>query len=132
MLLSNNTNKVMDLLDMFDDLKDIDKVRLALHLLEYKDFNTSYDNDFITLLKEVLSKLDSNYGKVHVNFAKYKTLMFLSAKYMELSDIEQKNFIVEILFNIYNTDFNDDINTSINQRLEVFNYCYSLNIMDLQ
>ncbi len=126
MLLSNNTNKVIDLLDMFDNLKGIDKVRLALHLLEFKDIKSIYDNDFITLLKEVLSKLDSNYGKVYVNFAKYENLLFISAKYMELSDIEQKKFIIEILFNIYNTDFNDDINTSINQRLEVFNYCYSI------
>ena len=128
MLLSDNTNKVIELLDMFDNLKDIDKVRLALHLLENNSINTSYDNDFITLLKEVLSKLDSNYGKVIVNFAKYENLLFISAKYMELPDIEQKKFIVEILFNIYNTDFNEEINKNINDNLDVFNYYYSLNL----
>ena len=128
MLLSDNTNKVIQLLNMFDNLKDIDKVRLILHLLENNSINTSYDNDFITILKEVLSKLDSNYGKVIVNFAKYENLLFISAKYMELSDIEQKKFIVEILFNIYNTDFNEEINKNINDNLDVFNYYYSLNL----
>lgn len=128
MLLSDNTNKVIQLLDMFDNLKDIDKVRLALHLLENNSINTSYDNDFITILKEVLSKLDSNYGKVIINFSKYETLLFISAKYMELSDIEQKKFIVEILFNIYNTVFNEEINKNINDNLDVFNYYYSLNL----
>ena len=33
MLLDNNTEKVIDLLNMYDNLKDIDKIRLALHLL---------------------------------------------------------------------------------------------------
>ena len=128
MLLSDNTNKVIQLLDMFDNLKDIDKVRLALHLLENNSINTSYDNDFITILKEVLSKLDSNYGKVIINFSKYETLLFISTKYMELSDIEQKKFIVEILFNIYNTNFNEEISKNINEKLDVFNYYYSLNL----
>ncbi len=34
MLLDDNTEKVIDLVNMFDDLKGIDKVRLAIHLLE--------------------------------------------------------------------------------------------------
>lgn len=34
MLLSNNTERVMDLIDMVDELKGIDKIRLAIHLLE--------------------------------------------------------------------------------------------------
>ena len=34
MLLSDNTERVIDLIEMFDDLKDFDKIRLAIHLLE--------------------------------------------------------------------------------------------------
>ena len=128
MLLSDNTNKVIELIEMFDNLKDIDKVRLTLHLLENNSINTNYDNDFITILKEVLSKLDSNYGKVIVNFAKYGNLLFLSALYMELSELEKKKFSVEMLFNIYNTDFNDSLNQTINEKLDVYNYYYSLNL----
>ena len=36
MLLDNNTEKVIDLLDMYDNLSNIDKVRLAIYLLENK------------------------------------------------------------------------------------------------
>ena len=33
MLLDSNTEKVMNLVDMIDDLKGIDKDKLAIHLL---------------------------------------------------------------------------------------------------
>ena len=39
MLLDSNTKKVIALLDMFDNLKNIDKVRLAIYLLENKNFD---------------------------------------------------------------------------------------------
>ena len=41
MLLENNTNKVINLIYQFDDLSNIDKVRLAIYLLENKYFNVS-------------------------------------------------------------------------------------------
>ena len=33
MLLDNNTEKVIDLLNIYDNLNDVDKIRLAIHLL---------------------------------------------------------------------------------------------------
>ena len=51
MLLDDNTEKVIDLVEMFDNLKDIDKIRLAIHLLEDLGFTPTYDiNNFIKLL----------------------------------------------------------------------------------
>ena len=91
MLLDSNTERVMDLVDMVDDLKGIDKIRLAIHLLEEHYFSTIYDEEFIRLLREVLKILDPNSKKVINNFDKYKNLLFISAKYMELSLLE-KNF----------------------------------------
>lgn len=130
MLLENNTEKVMNLVDIIDDLKGIDKVRLAIHLLEESYFSTEYDEEFIRLLKEVLEILDSNSKKVITNFAKYTNLLFISAKDMELSLLEKQKFLVEILFNIFQYDFeNKKINTKINQQLNVYDYCYSLNIL---
>ena len=38
MLLENNTERVMNLVDMIDDLNAIDKIRLAIHLLEESYF----------------------------------------------------------------------------------------------
>ena len=82
MLLDNNTEKVIRLLDMYDNLSNIDKVRLAIYLLENKEFEINFNvKDMIILLKEVLNKLDPSYSKTIVNFAKYKNLLFLSAKY---------------------------------------------------
>jgi len=85
--------KVINLVDMIDDLKGVDKVRLAIHLLEESYFSSKYDKRFIELLNEVLEKLDSNSKKVITNFAKYKNLFFISAKYMELSLLEKQKFL---------------------------------------
>ena len=130
-MLLDNTERVMNLVDNVDDLKGVDKVRLAIYLLENLNFTTKYDiNSFIALLKEVLIELDSNYNKVITNFDKYKNLLLISAKYMELTELEKKKFSVELLFNIFQYDFkNKNINTKINKRLNVYDYCYSLNIM---
>ena len=131
MLLDNNTEKVIDLVEMFDNLKAIDKIRLSIHLLEDLGFTPTYDiNNFIKLLKNVLLILDSKSKNVITNFAKYKNLLFISAKYTELSLEEKKKFSVEMLFNIFQYDFkNDEINTKINEQLNVYDYCYSLNVL---
>ncbi len=128
MLLDNNTERVMDLIDMYENLSNIDKVRLAIYLLENKGFDINFNvEDMVILLKKVLSKLDPSYSKTTVNFAKYKHLLFLSAKYLELTEKEKQNFSVEILFNIFETDFNDKvINKEINKHLDVYEYCYAI------
>ena len=130
MLLDSNTEMVMDLVDVVDDLKGIDKVRLAIHLLEEHYFSTKYDESFVRLLKEVLEILDPNSKKVITNFAKYRNLLYISAKNMELSLLEKQKFLVEILFNIFQYNFkNEEINTKINQKLNVYDYYYSLNVL---
>ena len=128
MLLDNNTDKVIDLLDMYDNLSNIDKIRLAIYLLENKNFDINFNTkDMIILLKEVLNKLDPSYSKTIVNFAKYKNLLFLSAKYLELTEKEKKNFSIEMLFNIFETDLKDKIiNREINKHLYVYDYCYAI------
>ena len=126
MLLDNNTIKVINLLDMFDNLNNIDKIRIAIYILENKNFDTNFNiKDILILLKEVLIKLDPSYSKVIVNFAKYKHLLLFSAKYLELNLEEKKKFTIEMLFNIYETDFNDKkINKMINKHLYIYDYCY--------
>lgn len=128
MLLDNNTKKVINLINNFDTLNNIDKLRLSIYILENKNFDVNFNTrDILILLKEVLSKLDSNYGKTIVNFSKYKHLLFFSAKYLELSNMEKKNFTVEMLFNIYETDFNDEIiNNEINKLLPIYDYSYCI------
>ena len=128
MLLDNNTKNVINLINNFDTLNNFDKLRLSIYILENKNFNINFNiRDIIILLKEVLSKLDSNYGKTIVNFSRYKHLLFFSAKYLELSNLEKKKFTVEMLFNIYETDFNDEIiNNEINKLLPIYDYSYCI------
>ena len=128
MLLDKNSKKVIDLIQKYDNLSDIDKIRLAIYLLENKNFNVDFNvRDMIILLKQVLSVLDPNYTKVITNFSKYKHLLFFSAKYLELNEKEKKHFSVEMIFNIYENDFKDKvINDEINSHLLVYDYCYSL------
>lgn len=128
MLLENNTKKVIDLIHQFDNLSDIDKVRLAIYLLENNNFNVDFNvRDMIILLKQVLSNLDPSYTKVITNFSKYKNLLFFSSKYLELTEKEKKHFSIEMIFNIYENDFKDKIiNNEINNNLLVYDYSYSL------
>lgn len=128
MLLESNTKKVIDLIHQFDNLSDIDKVRLAINLLENKNFSVNFNvRDMIILLKQVLSILDPNYTKVITNFSKYKHLLFFSAMYLELTEKEKKHFSIEMIFNIYENDFKDKvINDEINNHLLVYDYCYSV------
>ena len=130
MLLETNTERVIDLVKKFDRLSNVDKVRLTIHILEHNYFNTELDaDDIINLLKEILSELDPKYKTVLINFSRYTTVMLMAGRYMEISDIEKQKFTVEMLFNIYETDFKDkSINTRINNRLNVYDYAYSLNI----
>ena len=128
MLLESNTKKVINLIHQFDNLSDNDKVRLAIYLLENKNFKVDFNvRDMIILLKQILSILDPSYTKVITNFSKYKHLLFFSAKYLELTEKEKKHFSIEMIFNIYETDFKDKvINNEINNNLLVYDYCYSL------
>ena len=128
MLLENNTEKVIDLIDKFDELNDKDKIRLAIYIMENKDFNTTFNiRDIIILLKEVMDILDDSYLKTIVNFSKYEKLLLLSSKYLELSEKEKKCFTVEMLFSIYENDFNNKmINVEINRNLLIYDYCYSV------
>lgn len=128
MLLDNNTKKVFDLINMYDNLNNVDKVRLAIYLLENKNFYINFNiKDIIILLKEVLNKLDSSNSKNIINFAKYKHVLLFSAKYLELTEKEKKNFTIEMLFNLFETDFKDKIiNKEINKHLNVYDYCYAI------
>lgn len=129
MLLDNNTEKVVHLAQMVDDLNGIDKIRLAIHIFESLGFTTNYDiQRILKLLQEVLEIIEPNSKNKIINFSKYKNLLFISAKYMELSIEEKQKFSVELLFNIFQYDFkNEEINTIINQELNVYEYYYSLN-----
>lgn len=81
----------------------------------------------INILKEVLGALDKKYAKAITNFAKYKHLLLFSAKYLELTEKEKKNLSIEMMYNIYDNDFEDtNINNKISNYLLVYDYIYSI------
>lgn len=129
MLLENNSERVINLINTFENLKDIDKVRLAIHLLD--DLKFSYDfslDQTKKSLDEVLSILDKDYGKVIVNFSKYTNLMLISSLYLELEELDKKRFTIEMLFNIYQNDFKNETINKINENINVYDFYYSLGI----
>ena len=69
MLLDNNTEKVIHLARMVDDLNGIDKIRLAIHIFESLGFTTNYDiQRILKLLQEVLEIIEPNSKNKIINF----------------------------------------------------------------
>lgn len=128
MLLESNTKKVISLIKMYEDLCDEKKLILLIHLFENLEFKTDYEiKNIIDLLKNILIKLNQDYSKTITNFSKYKDLLLISSKYLELKEVEKKRFIIELLFDIYETNFEDDsINKYINDNLFFYDFYYSL------
>jgi len=125
MLLSNNSEKVIKFISYFDDLTELEKLRLCIHLLE-SDYICFNKPDIKNLLKKILNKYDNTKGII-VNFSKYKKLTFIASKFIELDNAEMVKVIIEMLFNIYETDFNDNsINEEINQNLPIYDLTYEL------
>ena len=125
MLLDNNSEKVKKFISNFDILTNLEKIRLSIHLLESKYINFNKE-DIIKLLKKVLDKLDDTKGKI-TNFSKYQKLTFIASEFIELNDEEKRKLIIEILFNVYETDFNDNsINEKINSNLSIYELTYEL------
>ena len=79
-------------------------------------------NNVINESKKVMElqpKLQTIFNEVDSYANSYKSL-----------EKENQKFSVEMLFNIFEYNFNyKDINAKINQKLDVYDYCYSLNVL---
>ena len=107
--------------------KDLRQIDISNYLGMSQRNYSYYERGVAALTEEVLNKLDSSNSKNIVNFAKYNHLLFFSAKYLELTEKEKKNFTIEMLFNLFETDFKDKIiNKEINKHLNVYDYCYAV------
>ena len=91
--------KVEYLINMINDMDIKDKLRLDICLTTSDWANILYNKTemyekFDTMLKEV----DEEYRTTLINFAKYKLVMFVMAKLMEIETTEQ-NKVELYLFN---------------------------------
>ena len=92
-------NKVEYVINIIKDMNIKDKLRLGICLTTNDWANILYNKTemyekFDTILKEV----DEEYRTTLINFSKYKLVMFVMAKIMEMT-IEQQNQIVLYLYN---------------------------------
>lgn len=103
MILRFKSMKVTELLKHYRNLSYIDKLRLSIHLLENKYLHIEDKCIKIKQLQWLLNKLDNNYCTTITNFNKYKNLIFLSFRFMKLTEIEQNSFIFEMLNDVHNS-----------------------------
>ena len=92
-------NKVENVINIIKDMDQKDKLRLGICLTTSNWVNILFNKSemyekFDTMLKEV----DEEYRTTIINFAKYKLVMFVMAKVMEIEEIE-RNRVVLYLFN---------------------------------
>ena len=96
------SEKVKYLIDMINDMDIKDKLRLAICMSQDKwsglIYNTQENYEtFDSMLKDI----DEEYRTTHINFGKYKLVMFAMAKLMEMDTTEQ-NKVAMYLFNKIN------------------------------
>ena len=85
----------------FKKLSEVDKLRLAIHLLESNYLHSDIDRNYeIQKLEKRLIELDNSYATTIMNFNKYKVLTSLSAMFIELSKYDKDVFITEMLDNL--------------------------------
>ena len=90
--------KVNELIEIINRMDIKDKLRLVICISQSEwsglIYNTKENYEkFDTMLKE----LDEEYRTTLVNFAKYKIVMFVMAKFMEISKEEQNQIFLYLL-----------------------------------
>lgn len=104
-VLNYKSRKTIEILKYFRMLSEINKLRLAIHLLESKYLHLDIDKEQeIQKLKGELIQLDSTYITTIANFSKYKHLTLLSAQFMELSEYDKNILVIEMLDNIFESE----------------------------
>ena len=90
--------KTIEILGYFKKLCEVDKLRLAINLLESPYLHLDIDK-----AKEIkrFEKRLSEWGyETIINFNEHKYLVYLSAKWLELSEYDKNVLVIDILDNI--------------------------------
>ncbi len=94
--------KVKYLIDMMNDMDLINKLRLAICMSQDKWSGLRYNTkENYNKFNNMLKSLDEEYRTTHINMAKYKNIMFIEAKLMEIPT-ELQNQVALYLFNNIN------------------------------
>ncbi len=91
--------KVKYLIDMINEMDIKDKLRLAICMSQSKWSSLIYNTkENLEKFDSMLKDIDEEYRTTLINFGKYKLVMFVMAKLMEMETTEQ-NEVALYLFN---------------------------------
>lgn len=93
------SDKVKFLIDMINDMKIKDKLRLAIRMSESDYTNLKYNKpEEYQYFDNMLSEIDEEYRTTILNFRKYYNVTFAMGKIMEITN-EEQNQVALYLFN---------------------------------
>lgn len=94
--------KVKYLIDMINNMDIKDKLRLAICMSQSKWSGLIYNTrEYYERFDSMLKDIDEEYRTTLINLGKYKIMMFVMAKLMEMKTTEQ-NKVALYLFNSIN------------------------------
>lgn len=97
--LNMENDKVKFLIDMINDMKIKDKLRLAIRMSESDYTNLKYNKpEEYQYFDNMLSEIDEEYRTTILNFRKYYNVTFAMGKIMEITK-EEQNQVALYLFN---------------------------------
>ena len=98
-ILDVENEKVKYLIDMINDMDIKDKLRLAICMSQSEWSGLIYNTkENFEKFDSMLKDIDEEYKTTLINFGKYKLVMFVMAKLMEMETTEQ-NEVALYLFN---------------------------------
>ena len=101
--LNMENDKVKFLIDMINDMKIKDKLRLAIRMSESDYTNLKYNKpEEYQYFDNMLSEIDEEYRTTILNFRKYYNVTFAMDKIIEITK-EEQNQVALYLFNVLNS-----------------------------
>ena len=98
-IFNMENEKVKYLIDMINDMDIKDKLRLAICMSQSEWSGLIYNTkENFEKFDNMLKSIDEEYKTTLINFGKYKLVMFVMAKLMEMETTEQ-NEVALYLFN---------------------------------
>lgn len=98
-IFNMENEKVKYLIDMINDMDIKDKLRLAICMNQSEWSSLIYNTkENFEKFDSMLKDIDEEYRTTLINFGKYKLVMFVMAKLMEMETTEQ-NEVALYLFN---------------------------------
>ena len=93
--------KVKYLIDMINEMDIKDKLRLAICMSQSKWSSLIYNTkENLEKFDSMLKDIDEEYRTTLINFGKYKLVMFVMAKLMEMETTEQNEVALYLSNNI--------------------------------